>query len=145
MESLVNIKAAVENVKKLLKASRYYDIKVNNLIKPDLHWQVNENVLELTVKQILINRSISMADSSVSELSVDRERPDTLIIRTIKKTSKKLGSFKRANGKCISDDFAECYILERLMKRLGAKMEFQDDYQHAYILLRVPDNQIYYN
>ena len=101
--------------------------------------------MELTIKQILVNRSFSMAESCVSDLSIEEEKQDTIVIRTFKKNSKKLGSFKKPNGKCISDDFAECYILARLMKRLGAKMEFQDDFNHAYILLRVPDNQIYYN
>ena len=105
MGSLVNIKTAVDNVKKLLNASSYYDIKVNNLIKPDLHWQVDENVLELTIKQILVNRSFSMAESCVSDLSIEEEKQDTIVIRTFKKNSKKLGSFKKSKGKCISDDF----------------------------------------
>jgi hypothetical protein len=138
MKSMVNVNEAVENVKRLLRANNYYDIKVRNNIKPDLQWEVESNILELAIKQILLNSSFNQAETCISDLSVGEHQKDTLIIQTLKKSSKNITVSGIPKRKCLSDDFAECYILTKLMTKLGAKMEFQNDSDQTCVLLKVP-------
>ena len=137
-EEVIEIKEVIENVKWNLMEYKYHDVQVINKVSASLIWKVHKRILEITLKQILINQAFIDKCTMMSSILIDADDNRVMRLKIHNKEFVNQGiKGKELDFLDLIDNHVDYYILSQLINKLKAHVKIDTQSYGICICIKI--------